>query len=305
MGGLGCFNLQERLLPYLRAQTARRLADRGLRQTRIAEHLGVSQAMVSKYLRSSVRPPAPASAAALEGLLDDAVGAVLEEESKGRVSAWCPLCPRLGSAAAMAEGRAGLERCLRGDDAPASDDSRFVLDNLREAAARIRGRGFARLAPEVNINLAMALADARDARGVAAFPGRLVEIRGDVRAVAEPQFGASKHLSSVLLRVRRTRPSVRAVVCLRDDEAVRRALKALGLRVRVLARQRRELVVALPRGDESDALLDPGAFGIEPITYLLGESAVAVVERAERLARRLEREPPSSPATGTRGDLFL
>lgn len=289
----GCFNLQERLLPYLRAETARRLSEHGLRQQRIAEHLGVSQAMVSKYLRTSVAAPTGAPAATLQTLVDRAAETVLEEEGKGRLPAWCPLCPQLwGRPITAAAPGADLQECLRGERPPAHDESLHVLQNVTAAGDRLRRLGFGRLAPQVNVNVAMALPDAHDPRGVAAFPGRLVEVAGEVRPVSEPGFGASNHLSQILLRVGKTHPAMRAVMCLRDGDDVRRALRAAGLRFRILRRSRRELVVSLPRQESHDALIDPGDFGIEPITYLLGETALDVVDKGERLLRSLPRSSP-------------
>jgi predicted transcriptional regulator len=44
----------ERFLPTVRAMLATALDDRGLTQEEIAEHLGVSQAAVSQYVRGDV-----------------------------------------------------------------------------------------------------------------------------------------------------------------------------------------------------------------------------------------------------------
>lgn len=282
MSGPFCFNFHEQLLPYLRAESAKRLSERGVRQNRIAEHLGVSQAMVSKYLRSNPRPPTGASVATLQTLVDRSVTTVLEEEQKGRLPAWCPICPSVWPAMNL-----GFDECLRGEGPRSPDDSQRVLENLHGAAQRLRSRDFLRLAPEVNINIAMATPEARDSRSVAAFPGRIVEVHGELRPVSEPEFGASQHLSDVLLKVRRFLPEVRAVACFRDHEETRRALKAAGLTVRFLKRVRADLVVALPKRQPVDALIDPGAFGIEPITYFLGESAIEAVEKAERVLKQL------------------
>lgn len=277
-----CFNLQERMLPHLRAETARRLSGQGLRQSRIAAHLGVSQAMVSKYLRASPPPPEGVATSLLRALVDRAVAAVASEEERGRLPAWCPLCPQL---LGPATGGEGIDACLRGERPLAADEGAAVLENLRAAADRLRAPGIARLAPEVSVNVAMAVADAHDARGVAAFPGRLAEVRGELVPVAPPEFGASNHLAETLLRVRKSHPEIRAVACLRDDADVRRAIKDAGFQSRTLRRQRGELVVHAPGAP--DALVDPGAFGIEPITYLFGATAVDVAEKAERIRRAL------------------
>lgn len=290
--GAFCFNMRERTMPFLRAETARRLGERGLRQVRIAEHLGVSQAMVSKYLRARPRPPPGFPIDRLQAVVARAVASALEGERQGRLPAWCPLCPEAWTPGPAGAVGTELEECLRGEAPRPTDASQEVLDDARAAATRIRRLPFARLAPEVSVNLAVALVDARDPRGVAAFPGRFAEVSGELRPVAEPEFGASRHLSEVLLQVRRHRPDLRAVACLRAGDDVRRAARAARLHVEVLPRRRGELVVGRAVAASADALVDPGAFGIEPITYLFGATAVDVVDKAARILEALPKGTP-------------
>lgn len=269
------------------------MAREGLSQARIAEHLGVSQAMVSRYLRMRGKPPPGSSADAFRAIIDRSVASVLEEEARGRLPPWCPLCVETGPRGPDAS-LAGPEECLRGAMPSGKDESRMVLENLRTAAARVERGAFAPLAPEVYINLAMSVPDARDRRGVAALPGRLVEVRGRVRAVSEPEFGVSGHLSDLLLDVQRTHPVLRAVMCLRDSKEIRSAMRAAGLAALVLRRRNGALVAKPPKSARFDVLVDPGDFGVEPITYVFGTTALETVEKAERLLAKLppSRSPP-------------
>lgn len=274
-------------MPVLRAESARRLLEAGLHQERVAEHLGVSQAMVSKYARGALLKDPLASAGFVKGLVEATVTAALEDEGAGRVSAWCRLCTALsGPGAPSLE----LEECARTEHAPARSASAAVLASLVQAEARIRRLPFTRLLPQVRSNLAMCLPEARSSRDVAAFPGRFVEVRGHVRAAAEPEFGASSHLAGLLLRARRTHPHLRAILNLRLDEGTRRAVRAAGLRFRALRRHRGDLVVALQPGEAVDALADPGAFGIEPALYLLAEDASSVVAKTEKILPHHNKE---------------
>lgn len=286
---IACYNFQERLLPALRAEVARRLAQKGMRQGRIAAHLSVSQAMVSKYLRKAARPPDGFPQSVLHALVSAAVEETLAAERRGVLPAWCSLCHRLAPPAngTGPPGALSLQECLRGEHLPVKEEADRVIESLVQAQKRMQGPDFLRLAPEVRINVAMALPDARDARGVAAFPGRLVDLKGELRAVSEPEFGASNHLAELLIRIRKSHPELRAILCLRDDETMRRALRAAGLRFRLLRRVRNELLVSLGRQEDVDALVDPGAFGFEPILYLLGDSAVTTAEKAQKILLHL------------------
>lgn len=284
MFGTPCFNLQERLVPHVRAETARRLAQQGLRQNRIAEHLGVSQAMVSKYVKSKIPAPKGVPAPFVARLVDDSVTRVLEDEQKGTVAAWCPVCPQF-SAPASKPGP--LEECLRGPETASKDETQAVLANLVQAAADLRSKRFADLAPQVQVNIAMCVPDARDARGVAAFPGRLVEVRNELRSVADPEFGASSHLSRLLLDVRGRRPNVRAILCIRYGADIERAFERARLVAVPLRRKGTDLHTPPRLPAAVDAFVDPGDFGIEPITYMLGETALDAVKKTDQLLEHL------------------
>lgn len=285
-----CFNLQERIVPYLRALTARQLAERGLRQERIAEHLGVSQAMVSKYLRKPPRPAPGVPEPTVDRLVDDAVAEAMRQEDRGAIGAYCPACTSLsnnGFCVAQTPIEE-VEQCLRHDRPAPRREQEAVLQRLRNAEARIRRANLKPLMPAVRMNLAMGLKTSRDARDVAAFPGRLVELKGKVNAVHAPEFGSSSHLADLLVKAQKRRPSVRAILNVRWDHAVADAADAAGLTLHELKRQGPELVVAFPESDALDGIVDPGGFGIEPILYLIGPDAEDVVERAVSLRRHLE-----------------
>src|SRR5687767_14964327 len=112
MTSVACFNFQERVFPYLRGLVARRLLDAGLRQGRVAVHLGVSQAMVSKYVRALPPLPPGGSEVTWRRLADEAAARVLEDERRGGLAPWCALCTGMGEPATQAF--AAIESCLRG-----------------------------------------------------------------------------------------------------------------------------------------------------------------------------------------------
>ncbi|MBI2076962.1 MAG: hypothetical protein HYT80_01130 [Euryarchaeota archaeon] len=284
-----CFNAISRAMPLLRAETARRLVREGLHQERIAEHLGVSQAMVSKYLRRPPRGETVLSPKMVEELVDASVRVALAEESRGRVPAWCPLCTSLCDAglSCSLKRASGLTECLRQDEPRAQNRAEAVLASLAEAEQRIRRMPFRHLMPEVRANLAMALPDARDSRDVAAFPGRFVQIRHEVKAASPPELGSSSHLAQVLLKIRRHQPEQAAILNTRFGDDVRRAARAAGLRLQVLKRTRADLSVRVPKAPPADAVVDPGAFGIEPALYVLGQTAIDVVGKAGRILDHL------------------
>lgn len=284
-----CFNLQERLVPYLRALTARRLSDEGLRQDRIAEHLGVSQAMVSKYLRKPPRPAPGVPQATVERLVADAVQEALGQEQRGAIGAYCPACTALaGNGYCLATTPIEqVEQCLRHDRPAGRREQESVLQALRNAEGWIRREDFAPLMPAVRMNLAMGLKETRDTRDVAAFPGRLVELKGRVSAVSDAEFGSSSHLADLLIKMRKRRPAVRAILNVRWNTTVAEAAHAAGLALHELKRQGAELMVTVPETEELGGVVDPGGFGIEPNLYLVGPDAEHVVRQALELRKGL------------------
>lgn len=290
-----CFNALTRLVPVVRAETARRLSKAGLAQDRIAEHLGVSQAMVSKYLRRAPELGGVGSTRLVLDLADASVTRALADEERGAIPTWCPVCESLSSRgfSCALQQIPKLHECVRQERTRNHDDASRVLDNLSLAAERIRGLTLSRLVPEVRSNLAMARSDAQSIRDVAAFPGRLIELRGEIREIAPAEFGASTHLADILLKLRRAQPQLQAILNLRYGDDVQQALKAAKMRARILRRTRNELVTAVPAEPQFDAVIDSGAFGIEPALYLLGETATDVVAKAERLLALLPMEKKS------------
>jgi predicted fused transcriptional regulator/phosphomethylpyrimidine kinase/predicted transcriptional regulator len=288
---VACFNIHERLVPYLRAETARSLADQGMRQERIAEHLAVSQAMVSKYLRKPPRPAPGVDAEQVRTFVLAAVAEVVAQDERGAVGAHCPVCTSLDEAGLFRSTMPlpEVEQCVRHDRPVPRKQRERVLRELQDAEAWIRRADLKPLQPAVRMNLACSVPGARDARDVAAFPGRLVELKGRVSAVATPDFGSSSHLAGLLLRIQKKNPEIRAILNIRWDAAVEAAAQKAKVRLHPLKRHAGELAVRSPTTDGIDGFVDPGDFGIEPSLYLVGPEPKAVVERAIRLRTKMTR----------------
>lgn len=87
----------------------------------------------------------------------------------------------------------------------------MVLGNLVRATALIEScREFARLVPEVRVNLVYALPGAAGPADVAAIDGRLTRVGGWPRASGYPLFGASDHMARLIVEANRYDSSIRA-----------------------------------------------------------------------------------------------
>jgi len=289
----------ERFLPTVRAMLAIRLHDRGLTQQEVADRLGVTQAAVSKYVsgRATVEErfgEDPRTVATVERLADglasggmdgyDALAELLELvrefEDRG------PICEV--HEAEMPELRGlGCDLCVRGTDAAVAEE-REALAGVRKAARVLAtAPGMAGYVPNVGTNAGTALPDPADVADVAAIPGRIYAVGGRVEVPANPEFGASRNVATTVLAANGADPSIRGAVNLatRDDllaAARDRGIDPLefdadyedrGERLREAFREH-----GVPR-----VCYHRGAFGIEPITYVLGETAVEAAELAADL----------------------
>lgn len=82
----------------------------------------------------------------------------------------------------------------------------------------------------------------------------------------------------------------RAICNIRFDEDVKRAMERLQMKFHVVERNGRsneisELLENLP--EDTECIVDPGGFGIEPVVYVLGDRATEVVEKVIRIAKNL------------------
>ncbi len=289
----------ERFLPTVRALLARALDERGLTQEEIAGRLGVSQAAVSQYLRgadldehfaetqrlqSTVETIADGFAA---GTMDgyEALGELLalirEFEDRG------PICAAHEEEMPALEGL-GCDLCVRGLDEGAVAE-RAALDAVRRAARRLAAApGMAANVPNVGTNVGTAVPGASDETDVAAVPGRLQAVGSRVVLPAQPEFGVSRRVAGAILAAMAVAPDTRGALNLATSEALLAAARERGhdpLRFDADYENRRERLRERfrERGSVPRVAYHEGAFGIEPVAYVFGETATEAATLAIEL----------------------
>ena len=285
----------EQVVPTLRAMLATALADAGLTQTEIADHLGVTQAAVSTYVSGQVETAEPiradprttdmvarVSQGLASGEMDDfdalteVLALIHEFEDRG------PICELHEAAMPSLQGL-GCDLCVRGVDAELSAE-RAVLSDVRAAARSLATiPGIADLIPNVGTNIGMGLPDAASVADVAAIPGRIYVIGDRVEVPANPEFGASRHVATAVLAAMAVDPTMRGALNLATDERLLDGARDHGLdpvefdpayedrrdRLRDLFEAREEI---------PSLIYHRGDFGIEPILYVLAPSATDAAE---------------------------
>ncbi len=243
-----CFHLADDVFPRVRAVAAKRLVAQGWSQSKTADALGVSQAMVSKYAARDDDEQDPLVMRLVHELIHD-----LGAPATGP-SAWC--------------------HTLSQRDRPGLDDA--VADMLA-AEQRLLAASPLHVVPEVGLNVARALDGAASAAEVLAYPARIVAAGDRLVRPMPPELGASNHLSACLFALRSQDDSVHAIANIRGGDAIARiarpdaTLHGDGDRVALFAH-----AIA---GRAARIVHDPGAVGVEPCLYIAGATASDVVDQ--------------------------
>ncbi|MES3517210.1 MAG: thiamine-phosphate synthase family protein [Natronomonas sp.] len=290
----------ERFLPTLRVRLAAALKQRGMTQQQIADRLGVTQASVSNYgggnvtveerfvedprFEDTVERIADGFAA---GTMDDyeALAEILELiqafEDRG------PICAVHEAEMPALQGL-GCDLCVRGSDTKLQAE-RAAIASVRNAARMAANTpALVDHVPNVGMNLGTALPDADGALDVAAVPGRLHAMRGRINVPSDPELGASEHVAGMILAATGVDPSLRGAVNLATSEGLLDAARNRGIEPLEFdasyENRRARLEAAFEnRGSVPRVVYHTGDFGIEPIAYVLGETAVEAIELAAKL----------------------
>ncbi|EMR74051.1 hypothetical protein MCGE09_00589, partial [Thaumarchaeota archaeon SCGC AB-539-E09] len=162
----------------------------------------------------------------------------------------------------------------------------IALEKAIERALDIGG--LVDLIPEVGMNIVYAKPEPSSLDDVAGLSGRIIKAMGKPISCGEVVYGASRHLSSVVLEAMRLGSSKRAAINIRGGNDVEERLEAMGIRVQVLPLkvEGAGCPVAIHLRDAHglvDAYLHPGDHGIEPTTTILGEDPSRLVDLLEKM----------------------
>lgn len=274
-------------LTRLHMQLARELRGQGWSQMNIAAMLGTTQSTISRQYQKPI--------AQLSGSADElTVDGWAKEIAGGLLS--------VGQSEELLRQRFIVEfqftgnqvlrfdKTLTGLDLEVDQNEHALIRRLEWAIGRLDSRLIMPVLPKVGMNIAACLNSARTTEDVAAVPGKITEVGGELRTHGKPTFGSSKHLAQMLLEVRKSDSTKSAIINIRppgdfdgtDIDVVQEACNQLNW----------ELADADRSGLEDsssviDVVLDIGDFGWEPSLYVLGTSPLDVVDRCHTLITTL------------------
>jgi len=313
-----CEIIVQELLPLLRGLIAYELTQK-MTQQEAAERMGVSQPTISAYLKSLARAQETGEAEYLDNPTIKHLVVTLQDKiaqnatAEELIQSLCATCVtlRIGGLTCRRHFEVypslsqGCSACLPALEKELTKGRQKVLAELTEAVALIEAEPmFVKLVPEVLLNICQSLPDPKTTDDVAAIPGRITKIRGATKALLAPEFGVSRHLARILLVFHHFKPGVQSIIGIRFSPEIKATLEVMNHPI--LERDNRFFDLILEKSPfevELDsevltflqeippgkvfAIINTGAIGIEPITYLFASSAVALARLCCTIARKI------------------
>ncbi len=191
-----------------------------------------------------------------------------------------------------------------------TNQDEVILGNLAHAVNMLQESAeFALLMPEVRVNLAYALPDARTAKDVAAIDGRITVVRGFPYASGLPAWGGSDHMARLIIEVRKYDPGINAGINFKHDADVIEVMQGYcsekGLIFGWIDRTNEPAEVAekdrssMPwkikqlvasSGGVPKLFYEGDGWGKEPLSVALGDTAVEVASIAIDIAQRYKQK---------------
>lgn len=169
----------------------------------------------------------------------------------------------------------------------------ILRQELLDAFEYLRKHHIAPLIPEIQSNLCACKRMPETVDDTMAFPGRIVRFKDSVRYVALPEYGASKHMGKVLLTVSKADKNKTAVMNIRYFPQIVDIADKLGLSIASFDRSLEPQEVKEKEGSSlewgtrevirqkgyvPDIIYDLGEVGKEPVSRIIGTSALQVAQ---------------------------
>lgn len=271
----------------LRGAVARLLREKhALTQKRIAELMGLTQAAISGYLNAQCEATGDLRTC-IEGVADRIVNKLMSgapvTEILREICSNClqlrmrgPLCAFHRLEMPSLQG-VDCQACIpSAADHEAVGQRATVLKELEVAASLLEeSPDFVYLLPEVMTNLVGCTQDAGLMTDVAAFPGRIVKLKGKAVALNPPEFGASTHTAGILLQARRSCSKLRACLAIRLSDKLLEFCKRQGFEEISLQNTRQLLSNDL---EFAFSVVEP-AVGVEGVIYVFATDSIQLARQ--------------------------
>jgi len=236
----------------LKKVLAKNLYEKGLEQAKIAGILNLTQPMVSNYISSKVD---------ISDNLKMYADKILTK-IEGNANLYFQT--------SISFNRHYGEKYIADESEVLSEEKKEIIRDLTDAFYLLKGKDIGHLLSEVKINLALSKKNPNTLLDIASFLNGIIMLDNKVSSINSIQFGKSKHLASLLLYLKSINKNINSIMNLKFDIS----LKNKGLSYSYLTQDYK-----IEDNCSFDILLHKGDFGIEPCSYVLGNSAKEVANK--------------------------
>lgn len=287
--------IADKFMPTVRAMLAEELSEHDYTQKEIAERLGITQAAVSNHLNGRTaqeervlnHPDVQKTVKEIaEGFQADDLNQIdalaellvlVHDQRAGGV-----ICDLHQEAVPELQDH-DCDLCLHGNTSSSILARRDALQSVERSAYRLSSCPHLQsFIPAVGTNIGTALKGATDITDVAAIPGRIKQVGGKVQVPAEPEFGASVNVAEAILAANSVNSDIRGGLNLRTDEQLVKVAQDRGITVHEFEAEKenrsgmREIFEQL--GEVPKVCYHRGKFGMEPILFIFGETAMEAAD---------------------------
>ena len=267
----------------LHQNVAKDLRTKGWSQTEIAATLGSTQSTISRQMQ---KPPVSLNSSADEATIDG-----WSHELSLALNSMGPEAHVVRQRLVVEFQFTGnntvrYDKTLPGLDLEEGQEQRALLRRLEWAAGRLDVRRIEHSIPAVGLNIASCSKGAKSPEEVAAFPGKITLVGGELRHHETPSFGSSNHLASVLIDSHQIDSAKVSILNIRpplsesavNTQHVEKVCKQLGYSLSLAPKAKVD-----SQDSRIDVLLDEGDFGWEPTLYVLAHNPLDLIDRTHQL----------------------
>lgn len=254
---------EEEVFPKVHSYVVHKLVNEGIKQQIIAEKLGITQAMVSKYLLKEEEEDnliEKIGMKSIELIRNNSTN----EEMTCMIIDYCLKLMLNGEICDICSKKNNLKSCNACMNLGVSEERGKVISSLKKAIDILERENPVNLMPNVMMNIAMSIENAKNKEEVASIPGRIVKINNKIKASNSPEFNSSNHLANKLLENKK----FKAIMNIKYDQEIEKSIKKTKLK---------------------DIIIDKGGFGIEPCVYILGNDAIDVANKLIKINGEYEK----------------
>ncbi len=132
------------------------------------------------------------------------------------------------------------------------------------------------LIPEVGSNIVFAPEKPKDIHDIIGLSGRIIRIGNTVKAVGEPIYGGSRHLSRVLLLAMKHNDKIHVAMNIRYSDEIIKVMSKKGYKIIYTGPHESIndfwLSISEAVSKKPDIICDKGGYSLEPVIYLFSEN---------------------------------